>query len=136
MIGDQPSYILELEGAVKKLGGPSSGVLAFDIADGSSVPLMQAVPKAEPFIAHEPNSSRFRVSIELPPLVPGVYLVSAWAGSHYTETLDAIEAAITFTVPTSPTSGRSFPHSANHGFIVPKSTVSFERESEASACAG
>ena len=44
----------------------------------------------------------------------------------HTDTLDTAERAIRFEVHDSPTPGRTYRHSSDHGHIVPRSTVSWE----------
>jgi lipopolysaccharide transport system ATP-binding protein len=127
LLGSQPDYVLELRGELKSARAHPDAFLAFDIIDPASVPIMQALPRPEPFIPYSTTPQQFRVSITLPPLVPGTYGVDAWVGSHYSRTLDVVRGALAFTIPDSPTVGRSFPHSPDHGSVVPHSSVTLER---------
>jgi hypothetical protein len=77
----------------------------------------------EGFINHSPVEHTLRVELDLPPLIPGNYFVTLWAGSHNTETFDQVDEVVTFSVMESPTEGRIFPHHASHGYIVPPSRV-------------
>jgi lipopolysaccharide transport system ATP-binding protein len=63
------------------------------------------------------------VAIELPALIPGTYYASIWVGPHNTESLDFVRGAISFDVTASPMPGRTFPHSVDHGYVVPASRV-------------
>jgi hypothetical protein len=84
---------------------------------------MQAMPTLERFIKSDSSTKRYKVTIELPPLVPGSYSTSYWIGSHNTETYDWVESVVSFEIAESPTPGRSFHHTRDHGYIVPLSSV-------------
>jgi lipopolysaccharide transport system ATP-binding protein len=86
---------------------------------------MQAMPTVSPFIADEARAHTLRVTIELPPLIPGHYGLTLWAGSHFTETLDLVERALGFDIETSPTPDRTFGHGADHGYLVPASSYAY-----------
>jgi lipopolysaccharide transport system ATP-binding protein len=100
--------------------------LAVDISDQSAITLMQALPTVERFISGEPGEHQVALDIELPPLVPGNYAVSFWIGSHFTKTADFVKDAASFEITTSPTQGRAYPHTLDHGSIVPNSTYSYK----------
>jgi lipopolysaccharide transport system ATP-binding protein len=95
--------------------------IAVDICDSYQVPIMQALPKGEPFIACNLGEQHARIEIDLPPLVPGSYTADFWIGSHYTATMDYVKNVIKFNIDESPTVGRGYPHSPAHGFLVPMS---------------
>jgi len=99
--------------------------IAVDIASGLGQVLMQALPRATPFITDAHPEHALNLTIALPPLIPGHYTLTLWAGPHNTETLDAVERALSFEIETSPTADRTFSHSANHGHIVPPSTAEY-----------
>jgi lipopolysaccharide transport system ATP-binding protein len=131
LAGHQPDLTLELDVLLETRGRHKSAFVTVDILDAAGVALMQALPRLEGFVPESfaPDASgshRVRVAIELPPLVPGQYFVTMWVGSHYADTLDTVERAVRFEVHESPSSGRSYPHSADHGHIVPPSTASYE----------
>jgi lipopolysaccharide transport system ATP-binding protein len=98
-------------------------LLAIDILSSLGAPLMQALPAVQPFLEFQPGRHALRVTIDLPPLVPDQYSLALWTGPHFTETFDQVERALTFEIETSPTRGRSYAHSPDHGFLVPPSTV-------------
>jgi lipopolysaccharide transport system ATP-binding protein len=100
--------------------------LAIDISTIHTT-IMQALPSVTPFITVENVQEPFEVSVDLPPLIPGVYYADFWIGSHNNETADFVEKAIQFEIIESPTSNRTFPHSADHGFVVPESQVNIRR---------
>ena len=65
---------------------------------------------------------RVDVTIELPPMIPGLYTLDFWIGAH-TGTLDLIRQAVTVEIVESPNPRRSFPYTPDHGSIVPHSTA-------------
>ena len=84
---------------------------------------MQAIPKYEPFINYKTGEHSYRIEIELPPLIPDTYKISAWIGSHYTETINWETEIVSFDIFDSPAKGRSIPHSHLSGFMVPNSRI-------------
>ena len=124
--GMQPHLTLELDVLLETRGRHKPALFTADILDAAGVALMQALPRLEGFVPDASSGHRIRVAVELPPLVPGQYFVSVWVGSHHVDTLDAVERAVRFEVHESPSAGRSYPHSADHGYIVPPSTASYE----------
>lgn len=123
LIGAAPSQKLEIDLELKSIGPHGKAFLAADIFDSSGIPIMQALPTLSPFINESPLGSRFKFSIKLPPLVPGMYSVTLWMGSHNTATFDELAHVISFEIVDSPTTGRTFSHSRDHGFLVPESTI-------------
>jgi lipopolysaccharide transport system ATP-binding protein len=121
--GEQPQLSLRIDFVLEGQGMHKPAFVAFDIADALGVALMQALPVLEGFVQPEAGTQSFRVLVELPPLVPGQYWITAWVGSHNTETLDIIQQCVAFEVSHSPTPTRSFPHTADHGYIVPRSRL-------------
>jgi lipopolysaccharide transport system ATP-binding protein len=97
--------------------------VAFDIIAANGTCVMQAVPTQEAFLQSLEGTHHVRCSITLPPLIPGHYDVSMWVGSHYTEMLDVAAQCASFDILHSPTHGRTFPHTADHGFVVPRSRI-------------
>lgn len=97
--------------------------VAVDILNRQGVALMQAIPTLKKLIPYSTVTNRFFITIDLPKLIPGEYFTTIWIGSHNTETLDYIEFATSFSVYSSPTAGRTFPHTEDHGYIVPDSEL-------------
>jgi lipopolysaccharide transport system ATP-binding protein len=98
--------------------------VAIDVADSAGSPLMQALPTLDKFLKYKPGgSTTLHLQVELPPLVPGEYYLSFWAGNHNTDTLDFEEQIVRFDIITSPTKGRTFPHTRDHGAIVPYAAI-------------
>jgi lipopolysaccharide transport system ATP-binding protein len=122
--GQQPHQRLELDIVLESRDSHKPAFMAVDILDATNTALMQALPKLEGFLEHTARQHAVKIVVELPPLVPGQYFVTAWVGSHNTETLDEVKEVVSFEVYESPTPGRSYPHTREHGFIVPLSTVS------------
>jgi len=84
---------------------------------------MQAIPQLLPFIDFYQADTSFAIKIILPGVIPGIYYASFWIGPHNNETYDFIEDVVSFEIVDSPTKNRSFPHTADHGSIVPYSTI-------------
>jgi lipopolysaccharide transport system ATP-binding protein len=126
LTGHQPTLTLELDVMLEPRGRHKPALIAVDILDGSGVGLMQALPRSEGFIRDDAGPQRTRIVIDLPPLIPGAYFVTLWAGSYFTETLDVAERVIRFEVHESPTPGRTVQHAAEQGHIVPPSTATWE----------
>jgi lipopolysaccharide transport system ATP-binding protein len=126
LAGVQPHLTLELDLVLESRGRHKPALLTVDILDAAGVALMQALPRLEGFVPDANGRHRVRVAIALPPLVPGQYFVSVWVGSHHADGLDTVERAVRFEIHESPSAGRSYPHSVDHGHIVPPSTASYE----------
>lgn len=124
LIGSQPNLVLRIACLLKGVPSHRPAMACFDIADSSGTVLMQAYPSVEPFIKVDALGERpLRFDIELPPLVPGRYLVTFWVGPHNTETFDICRECLAFEIVDSPTIGRTHPHTSDHGFVVPNCIV-------------
>lgn len=104
-------------------GAHKPAFIAFDIIASNGVCVMQALPTQEGFVNACDGYHKIRVDIDLPPLVPGVYGITVWVGEHYSTTIDLAEECASFEIVRSPTPGRTVPHTPDHGFLVPPSTV-------------
>jgi lipopolysaccharide transport system ATP-binding protein len=124
LLGLQPHLELVLEIQLRSLKNHKSAFLAIDISDSAGSTIMQAIPSSDNFIHYQMIQHFVKVNIQLPPLIPMRYLVSIWVGSHNTETIDFIKEVTMFEIDDSPVQERSFPHSLDHGYICPISTVS------------
>ena len=120
LLGSQPDLILQITCSFDGAPSHKSAIASFDIADVLGTVFMQAYPSVEPFIR---SDRKFCFNIQLPPLVPGRYLVTCWIGPHNTETYDYCRECVGFEILDSPTAGRAFPHTPDHGFLVPKCTI-------------
>jgi lipopolysaccharide transport system ATP-binding protein len=123
LTGVAPSLVLLLEVTLQRRARHKPAFLAVDILDTTGRSLMQALPRSDGFITDAKRQHVVNVVIDLPPLIPGQFLATVWVGSHYRETLDQVKEAVLFEVHASPTQGRSFPHTPDHGYVVPASTV-------------
>jgi len=121
--GEQPSIKLDVKCVIASTRYHKEAFLAFDISNSIGVAIMQAIPVMEPFIPYSTYPQQVEVEIDLPPLIPDSYKVSVWIGSHNTETICWLKEAVGFEINTSPTQGRSFPHSHHNGFLVPPSRI-------------
>jgi lipopolysaccharide transport system ATP-binding protein len=124
--GKQPELKLVLKVVI---GGSDEFVpafIAFDIKNSLGNTIMQAIPSIDTFIGKHMVDRPFNVEIYLTGLVPDSYSVSVWIGPHNTETYDYQDDILAFEVLTTPTEGRTFPHSAERGFIVPNSKIIYE----------
>jgi lipopolysaccharide transport system ATP-binding protein len=126
LTGEQPRHELVLSLEVHSSAPHKPAFFAVDIHDSLMQPIMQAIPGSPGFLPSRTTRSTLGIRIELPPLVPGRYLVSVWAGSHNTATLDEVRHALSFEVLHSPVPGRTFPHTRDHGFLVPTSEIWIE----------
>jgi hypothetical protein len=121
--GCQPHHRLEIDLTLRETGTYCPAFVAVDIVDSAGTVIMQALPRTCGFLTANGNGHSLRVTVELPPLIPGVYAVTAWVGPSHSETYDLVETAVSFTVHESPSKNRTIPHSRDHGFLVPRSTL-------------
>ena len=129
--GEQPQMILKCDLLLRGTEICPHAFVAIDILDNSLTPLMQAIPETKPYVNGGKGLHEITIEIELPPLIPGHYFADFWVGTHYTNTLDYIRQSIAFEVVSSPISDRSFPHTSNHGFLVPVSRHEYRAPIEA-----
>jgi len=99
--------------------------IAVDITNQQGVSIMQAIPTLEKFITYSKVTKDIILEIELPDLIPNEYFTTIWIGSHNTETFEEIDFATSFFIYESPQEGRTFPHSENHGSIIPHSILKY-----------
>lgn len=123
IFGDQPEITLVLKCKTFSLKKHKPAFVAIDILDNTGVTIMQAIPTLKPLITSESSEITFQINVQLPPLVPGTYFVSLWLGPHNDETYNEINNCVCFQINETPTAGRNFPHSRNHGCIVPLSSI-------------
>ena len=121
--GQQPNHKLTVSCEMISKAPHKDVFLAFDIINSLGVPIFQAIPIHEPFIKYNEANQIVKTEIELPPLIPDVYKVSVWLGSHNTETVCWKKEIVGFEILDSPSKGRNFPHSHNNGFMVSTSKI-------------
>jgi len=126
LVGTQPRMTLRVSLTLKSHGRHAQALVALDIVDSSGSALMQAIPRLEPFISFQSEPHHLAVTIDLPALIPGVYGVTLWAGPHNRETLHEVRTPTMFEILESPTPGRTFPHSRDHGVVVPSSSIDYQ----------
>ena len=76
--------------------------ISVDFVDRNLGVIMQAEPKPQPFIGSTPGKYRVDLSVDLPPLVPGIYWLKFWIGTHNTRTVDNIRQAVAFEIVDNP----------------------------------
>lgn len=101
-------------------------IIAVDIKNSRGGNVMQALPSLEPKIIFDGKTNKFKVDIDLNGLIPDKYFVSIWVGPHNNETYEQLTDILMFEVCDSPTKGRTFTHTLDHGFIVPESVLTAE----------
>jgi len=121
--GEQPTHKLTVTCEVTSQIQHNAAFLAFDIINSMGITIFQAIPKLNPFIDYSSEIRKYVTEIELPPLIPDYYKVSAWLGSHNTETFCWDKEVAGFEITNSPSQGRNFPHSHHNGFLVPPSRI-------------
>lgn len=121
LLGEQPNLKLEIKSRFVSNNDHKKAFVAYDVLTDDNTPIFQSIPTDTPFINESKNGQVVTVIIDLPPLIPGLYKISIWIGSHYTETYDWQQAILSFNVETSPMRNRTLPHSKKNGFIVPNS---------------
>lgn len=125
LLHEQPHLLLQVHVDLLSQASHKSAFLAIDILDAVGNPIMQALPKLNSFIESGSSDHSIDVAIHLPPLIPSRYSLTVWVGSHNTETLDEVKGCVDFEISDSPTTGRTFPHSPAHGFVVPDSSLTY-----------
>ena len=125
--GKQPKHVLNCCALIAvELGGVKAS-LAVMITDRSSAKIMQVIPRADNYIGGSPGTYRLMLSIELPPLIPGIYSMDFWLGLHSAETFDWVTRALTIEVIDYPDPSIILPFSVEKGSIMPTSRVDVEK---------
>ena len=135
--GEQPKLTLECTCIIEWERTTRPAMIDVDVMDQNSIAIMQAQPRYEAFIGGDPGTYHVDLNIDVPPLVPGTYGVDFWIGPNNSETYDRIQGKLYIEVVESPSRGRTFPHTPEHGFIVPNSTAQVRKlkpQTEYSLC--
>src|SRR5262249_41652832 len=119
--GKQPALRLQCCARIKSMPGALPVSISVEILDDRLTRIMQAVPNYHPFIGGDGATNCVDISIDLPPLIPGIYLLTFWIGIHRLETVDSVSNAIAIKITDSPSPDRGFPHYRSEGFIIPNS---------------
>ena len=86
--GLQPKLLLSCSVRIRSTSSGRPVFIAVDILDKNSAAIMQAEPRCEPFIGGAAGTYSVDLSIELPALVPGIYYLDFWIGSHNEQTIE------------------------------------------------
>ena len=119
--GQQPFLRLKCDIVIVTLSATSPMLIAVDVRGVLDIPLMQALPSTIPFITGQLGCHRLLLEIDLPPLVPGRYVLDFWLGPSLSTTEDYVKSVIAVDVLDSPSANRFYPHSPSHGYLVPHS---------------
>jgi lipopolysaccharide transport system ATP-binding protein len=122
--GEQPDHRLSLALRLRSQSPHKPAFVAAEIHSALGETIMQALPTIKPFLSCDHRVHELDMEVDLPPMIPGRYTVSVWVGGHFSDTLDHVERQVEFEVGRSPTPGRAFPYSGDHGYIVPRSSIS------------
>lgn len=126
VIGSQPKQKLRINTVLNVNDEFPASYLAFYIGSIDAVPLMEAIPRYEPFInfSRKGNQAVSVVSeIILPPMIQGLYTLGVWFGSGHTNTLDWQKEILTFEITDSPMTGRTMEFPRHAGFIAAEAAV-------------
>ena len=123
LLGNQPQHQLKLRTILKSNSQHPKAFLAFDFTNSLGQTFMQAIPQIDPFIAFSATPQEITTVVDLPALIPDNYYVTTWIGPHYSQTYDILKEIVCFEINQSPTAGRTFPHSHDHGVLVPTSEI-------------
>jgi lipopolysaccharide transport system ATP-binding protein len=127
LLGAQPNHKLECRCDIVCEAPNSPVFISVDFIDRNLGAIMQAEPNPQPFIGFTPGKYRVDLTIDLPPLVPGIYWLNFWVGPHNTHTHDDIKQAVAIEIVDNPTPQRIYPYTPNHGSVVPISRVEVVR---------
>lgn len=136
LAGTQPRHRLRCVVRLKSHGQFPNAFVAVDVHDPLGAWLMQALPRMDPFIRSQTRPQNMTIDIDLPPLIPGSYLVSVWVGNSLSNTIDWAREVVQFEITDSPTLGRTAPHSPERGFCVPVSSVSINETDQSKRSPG
>ncbi len=123
--GAQPNPKLSIRTSLLANRDFPKSYLAFYIGSMDSVPLMEAIPRYEPFIEFPGAGQQVNIvsEVDLPPMIPGLYTLGVWLGSGHMHTLDWPKDIVTFEIVESPMDGRTIDFPKHAGFLVASSQV-------------
>jgi lipopolysaccharide transport system ATP-binding protein len=130
---EQSTFKLTCTMEIRVRAPRAASMVAVDVQNAFGSSIMQALPSLSPFVPGQPGEYKVTVEISLPPLIPGTFWLTFWIGPYNNETYDEIAGALSFDVFDSPTPGRTFPHTVDHGYIVPSSACKLESQSDTGA---
>lgn len=122
--GKQPLLKLKVFFSIYSPSPSKDAFIAFDLHNSAGLTIMQAIPSINPFLKFNTGSTNeYAAEIDLAGLIPDIYSLSIWIGSHNTVTYDWQKNILSFEVIQSPTEGRTFPHNTGSGYTVPTSRI-------------
>ena len=121
--GHQPEHSLVVQMHVESMAQHRPAFVALDVSNVSGSVLMQSLTAEQGYLKSDSRFHRLTLRVILPPLIPGFYSLTVWAGSHFTETLHEVRDCVRFEIHESPVRGRGHPHSLDHGCIVAKTSM-------------
>lgn len=122
--GVQPFLKLKVFFSIYSPGFFKDAFVAFDLHNSAGLTIMQAIPSVRPFLKFEPDSiCDYIAEIDFVGLIPDIYSMSIWIGSHNTVTYDWQKNILSFEVVQSPSEGRTYPHNTGSGYSVPISRM-------------
>lgn len=124
--GSQPNQKLRINTTLNVNDDFPDSYLAFYIGSIDAVPLMESIPRYEPFIRFKRTGNHVISvvsEISLPPLIQGLYTLGVWFGSGHMNTLDWQKEILTFEITESPMEGRTIDFPRHAGFIAAESSV-------------
>jgi hypothetical protein len=124
--GRQPNVTLHLDVELDTHAPHRPALMTVDVSDAAGVPLFEAMPSLEGFIPDDAPKHVVRLTVDLPPLVPGQYFVKVLLATQHTEPVETVERAIRFEIHDSPKAGRTHAHTPDHGFLVTPSSATCE----------
>ena len=123
LLGNQPHHQLKVRTVLHSNRQHPKAFIAFDFTNSLGQTFMQAIPRIEPFISYSCNPHEIVTLIDLPALIPDTYYVTTWIGPHNSQTYDIQKEIVCFEINQSPSKGRTFPHTHDHGALVPTSII-------------
>jgi lipopolysaccharide transport system ATP-binding protein len=123
VLGKQPNLVLAIDLFVKSNTFHKTAFVAIDIHAEAGGILCQSIPEQKPFIEYFESLRHFKLKIDIPSLIPGVYLVSTWIGSHFSQTIDWKEQIVSFEIVDPPDAERVYPYQTNRGYFSPRSII-------------
>ena len=121
--GEQPFHRLLLELKTVSTEFHENGFFALNLSSLDGTQIFQTIPQEKCFIPYSKTGYSFNVIVDLPPIIPGTYLISIWIGTHYSDTLDWKKNVLEVVIDHPPLIGRSFPYSSTNGYISPVSKI-------------
>ncbi|MBK6815309.1 MAG: ATP-binding cassette domain-containing protein [Saprospiraceae bacterium] len=126
---EQNGIVLDLNFTLAAGSEHLKSLIAVDIKNSLGVVIMQAIPAQIPFISIQyGNTNTYLCKIYLNGLIPDFYSISTWIGPHNDLTYDNLNDVLHFEVIQSPVPNRTYPHTLEHGNIIPKSEITLISE--------